>query len=82
MKDVDREINNTRNWGLTIIAAFLLPTIGIFIWVGGIENRVANTEQDVQEIKTELNALKTDIRSILVGIEQIKGRLGIIEDNE
>lgn len=86
MSDADREMQTTRNWGLAILSAVLIPSLLGFVWVGQLENRVTNVEQDVVEIKEEISNLEDDIEEIkdkqnetLVGIEQIKGRLGIIE---
>ena len=77
--DTDREIKTTRTWGLTILAAVLVPSIGFMVWVGGIDNRVSNNTEDIRDVKAEIHALNQDIRAILVGIEQVKARLGIVE---
>lgn len=82
MTNQDREIQTTKNWGLAILGAILVPTIGGFIWVGGLENRVSNNEAKIAEVRNEVRSVQNDIRDILVGIEQIKGRLGIIETQQ
>ena len=86
MSDTDREVSVTSFWGKIILGAVLVPSVGGFVWVGQLENRVTNNEKDVAEIRQEINDLEDDIEEIkdkqnetLVGIEQIKGRLGIIE---
>lgn len=82
MSAVDREIDVTSFWGKVLFGTILIPTLGGFIYVGSLENRVTTVEKEVREIKLELNDLEDDIRAILVGIEQLKARLGIIESDK
>ena len=79
MADVDKEMQTTRNWGLTILVAVLVPSIAGFIWVGQIDNQVRQNTAEIIKIETRLDDINTDIRSILIGIEQLKVRLGIVE---
>lgn len=78
-RDPDKEIQTTRNWGLAILTAILVPSVGFFVWIGDINSRVEQNASAIKEIKTDVQGIDNDIRAILVGIEQVKARLGIIE---
>lgn len=79
MGDVQREINTTRNWGITLLVAFLIPSIGLFVKFGAIEQRLTQAEKDIQRNEQRIDSIEGKIELILVGIEQVKARLGIVE---
>lgn len=73
MDDVNREVNTTRTWGIAILGAVLIPAVGGFIWVGGIDNRVQRNEEDIVDIKNEVSDFDDTLTEILIGIQEIKG---------
>lgn len=79
MSTVDREIQATSFWGKINIATVAIACIGGFIWVGAIQAQVESNSADIAKLEEEVGAIERDIRSILIGIEQVKARLGIVE---
>ena len=79
MSETDREVQATSFWGKVIIGAILIPTISGFIWIGQIDTRVEQNEKQIDNLQLEINDMERDIRAILIGIEQVKARLGIVE---
>lgn len=77
--DTDREIRNTRQWAIGIIIMLLIQAAGVIVWAGALNQRVGQAEQDIDKLEVRVDDVDSDIRAILVGIEAIKGRLGIIE---
>lgn len=78
--DTQREINATNRWGIGLLIAILVQAGAIFVWAGGIQAEVQQTKTDISKLETRVNSVDADIRAILVGIEQVKARLGIIEN--
>lgn len=78
--DTQREINATNRWGIGLLIAILVQASAIFVWAGGIQAEVQQTKTDISKLETRVNSVDADIRAILVGIEQVKARLGIIEN--
>jgi outer membrane murein-binding lipoprotein Lpp len=79
MKLEDREIQVTSFWGKINMVTVALACIGGFIWVGAIQAQVEQNSTNIEKLEEEVSAIESDIRSILIGIEQVKARLGIVE---
>ena len=77
--ETNREIDATRFWAKILLGALLIPTITGFIWAGKIETRLTQVERQTTENKNDLRTVSNDLRDILIGIEQVKARLGIVE---
>jgi hypothetical protein len=75
----DKEIQTTALWGKINLVTVALACIAGFIWVGGIDSRVEQNSNNIDKLEEEVGAIERDIRSILIGIEQVKARLGIVE---
>lgn len=45
-----------------------------------LNDRIDRVESRIDVVDDRVDSINTDIRSILVGIEQVKARLGIIEN--
>lgn len=78
--ETQREINATNRWGVGLLIAILVHAGAIFVWAGGIQAEVEQNRNDLNKLEIRINSLDSDIRAILVGIEQVKARLGIIEN--
>ena len=79
MTGIDREVQATSFWGKLNLVTIALAAVAGFIWVGGIDQRVQENENDIRGLEQEIQSIDEDIRSILIGIEQVKARLGIVE---
>lgn len=78
---IDREISATTRWGIGIILTIAIASASFFVRLGNIENQIEQNINNIQKNETRLNSQDSDIRAILVGIEQVKARLGIVEQN-
>ena len=81
MSEQDREVSTTRNWGIGIIFAMLIQASAVVYWAAGVEADVNENTRNIAALRTEVGAVEYDIRTILIGIEQVKARLGIVENN-
>lgn len=81
-EQVDREISATTRWGIGIIIAMLVQTAGIVYWAAAQAAQISQNERDIAVLRSEVNDIEVDIRSILIGIEQVKARLGIVESTD
>lgn len=79
-EDTQREINATNRWGVGLLIAILIQAGAVFVWAGGIQAEVEQNKNDITKLEARIDSVDTDIRAILVGIEQVKARLGIIEN--
>lgn len=77
--EVQREINATNRWGVGLLIAILVQAGAIFVWAGGIQAEVEQNKSDLEKLEVRVNNVDADIRNILLGIEQVKARLGIVE---
>lgn len=63
-----------------MIVTLLVQACAIFFWAASLQAQVQSNAEDIIELKQDVNDIDSDIRAILVGIEQVKARLGIVED--
>ena len=75
----DREIQVTSYWGKINLVTVGLACITGFVWVGAIQAQVQQNSSDIDKLEAEVSDIDRDIRTILIGIEQVKARLGIVE---
>ncbi len=67
----------TLDWG--VIITITLQIFALVYWASNLNAQVQQNIKDIAELQTEVNAVNSDIREILLGIEQVKARLGIVE---
>jgi len=79
MSSEDREISATQRWGMGIILTIAIASMAFFVRLGNLENQINQNTNNIQKNETRINDVDSDIRVILVGIEQVKARLGIVE---
>jgi len=79
MSSEDREISATQRWGMSIILTIAIASMAFFVRLGNLENQINQNTNNIQKNETRINDVDSDIRVILVGIEQVKARLGIVE---
>lgn len=77
-----REISATTRWGIGLIITILIQAGAIFFWAASLQSQVAQNTKDITGLQRNVDSLNGDIRAILVGIEQVKTRLGIYEDTK
>lgn len=65
------------DWG--VIVTLLTQMVFLVYWATTLEAQVQTNTRDIEEVQRQMNAVDTDIRAILVGIEQIKARVGVVE---
>lgn len=75
----NKEISTTTRWGIGMSLTILVQAAAIFFWAATIQAQVAQNIKDIDTLGTKVENINDDIRSILVGIEQVKARLGIVE---
>lgn len=73
------ELSNTHRWVIGLIVGLVLQSGGVFYWAATLQAKVEENSQDIIAIEERVNDINDDITAILVGIEQVKGRLGIVE---
>ena len=78
-QETNREISATTRWGIGIILTIAIASASFFIRLGTIENQIQQNIQNIEKNEERINNQDSDIRAILVGIEQVKARLGIVE---
>jgi hypothetical protein len=47
--------------------------------LGNLEQQINQNASDIQKNEVRITSVAKDLRDILVGIEQVKARLGIVE---
>lgn len=77
--DTQKEIAATTRWGVSLLAALVIQAGTVFYWAATIQSKVEQNTNDITKLENEVDNITDDIRAILVGIEQVKARLGIIE---
>lgn len=76
-----KELNATHRWVIGLIVTLVIQSGAVFFWAATLQASVDQNSEDIASIERQVDSIDDDIRSILVGIEQVKGRLGIIEVN-
>ena len=79
MSSEDREISATQRWGIGIIITIFIASLSVFMRLGNLEQQINQNTSDIQKNEVRITSVAKDLRDILVGIEQVKARLGIIE---
>ena len=73
------ELSATHRWIIGLIATFIIQSGAVFFWAATLQAKVDQNSKDIAAVEQRVDDIGDDITSILVGIEQVKGRLGIIE---
>lgn len=73
------ELSSTHRWVIGLIAALVLQSGAVFSWAATIQAKVDQNSKDIDSVEQRVDDIGRDITAILIGIEQVKGRLGIIE---
>lgn len=76
---IDREISATTRWGVGLLIGLIAQTCGIVYWASQLQSQVKQNTYDINKLSSRVDDVDTDIRTILIGIEQVKARLGIVE---
>lgn len=76
------ELSATHRWIIGLIATFIIQSGAVFFWAATLQAEVNQNSKDIIAIEKRVDDIGDDITSILVGIEQVKGRLGIVEISE
>ena len=79
MSAEDREISATQRWGIGIIITIFIASLSVFMRLGNLEQQINQNTSDIQKNEVRITSVAKDLRDILVGIEQVKARLGIVE---
>lgn len=73
------ELSNTHRWIIGLILAVILQSGAVFSWAATMQAKVDENTKDIAAVEQRVDDIGGDITAILIGIEQVKGRLGIIE---
>jgi predicted negative regulator of RcsB-dependent stress response len=73
------ELSSTHRWIIGLVAGLILQSGAVFSWAATMQAKVDQNTQDIAAVERRVDDIGQDITAILVGIEQVKGRLGIIE---
>jgi len=79
MSSEDREISATQRWGIGIIITISIASVSVFMRLGNLEQQINQNASDIGKNEDRITSVAKDLRDILVGIEQVKARLGIVE---
>lgn len=75
----EREISATTRWGIGMMGTILIQAAAIFFWAATLQAQTDQNTKDIGNLQVDVRSVNEDIREILVGIEQVKARLGIVE---
>lgn len=73
------ELSATHRWIIGLIVTFIVQSGAVFFWAATLQAQVDQNAKDISSIEKRVDDIGDDITSILVGIEQVKGRLGVVE---
>lgn len=73
------ELSATHRWIIGLVAGLVIQSGAVFFWAATLQAKVEENTKDIVAIDQRVDDIGDDITAILVGIEQVKGRLGIIE---
>ena len=73
------ELTATHRWIIGLIITFVIQSGAVFFWAATLQAQVDQNTKDIGIIDRRVDDIGEDITSILIGIEQLKGRLGIVE---
>lgn len=73
------ELSATHRWIIGLIVTFIVQSGAVFFWAATLQAKVDQNSKDIAAVEQRVDDIGDDITSILVGIEQVKGRLGIVE---
>lgn len=73
------EITATHRWIIGLVLTIIIQSGVVFFWAASTQAQVFQNKEDIKEIQEQVNGINKDIREILIGIEQVKARLGIVE---
>lgn len=74
-----KELTATHRGVIGLIITIVIQSGAVFFWAATLQASVDQNKEDIAAVEQQVNSINDDIRSILIGIEQVKGRLGIIE---
>ena len=75
----DREISATTRWGVGLSITILIQAGALFFWAATIQSQVEQNTKELTKLDARVSTIDNDIRAILIGIEQLKARLGVVE---
>lgn len=81
-EETNKEISTTQRWGIGIIISIFIASSTFLIKLGNIEQQITQNTADIHKNEERIDNLNDDIREILLGIEQVKARLGIVESTD
>jgi hypothetical protein len=73
------ELSATHRWIIGLIVTFIVQSGAVFFWAATLQAKVDQNSKDIAAVEQRVDDIGDDITSILVGIEQVKGRLGVVE---
>jgi len=76
------ELSATHRWVIGLIATIIIQSGAVFFWAATLQSQVDQNTKDIAKVEQRVDGIGEDITAILVGIEQVKGRLGIVEGKE
>ena len=76
--EIDHVKSSTFFWILGTLIAIQTSVLGTIVVT--LNDRIDRVDNRASTLETRVENLNVDIRNILVGIEQVKARLGIVEN--
>lgn len=73
------ELSATHRWIIGLIVTFIVQSGAVFFWAATLQAEVNQNSKDIAAVEKRVDDIGDDITTILVGIEQVKGRLGVVE---
>ena len=78
-EDIEREISATTRWGISTLIVVVLQAGAWIYWAASLQAEVKENAKDIAVLREDVDDIDDDIRDILVGIEQVKAKLGVME---
>lgn len=76
------ELSATHRWVIGLIGAMIIQGGAVFYWAATLQAQVDQNTKDIDKIDVRVDKIADDINAIRIGIEQLKGRLGIVEPSK
>lgn len=66
VEPIKKEVNSAKNWAIGLLVSLLMTMFGIGAWVGTIQNRVGNVEEEQRSFETRVDSKLERIEDLLL----------------
>ncbi len=70
-----QELNSTHRWVIGLFITLIVQSGAVFFWAATLQAQVSQNQKDIAAVEAKVSTIDSDIRTILIGIEEVKGQL-------